>query len=131
MYIQKERLKELVIDAQANGISDEFISVLGNIMSGVYRRVPGIEVEDLQQEYFLRIFKLLHKIDAEQDVFSWLTQAAKFVIGRMRSGKIASQTVCFSQLSDFDELSDAEPSDHRAPFDFEYSYPEKKYRGVS
>jgi DNA-directed RNA polymerase specialized sigma24 family protein len=138
MYVEKERLKELVIDAQANGVSNEFALALMHIMAGAHQSYvkygtfyTGKEVEDFQQDFVIRIMKHVHLIDVEQNIFSYLTQIAVNIIKATRkSAKSVRLVSLHSEEEEGGIRKDQHPVDTRAPFVIEYSYPEKKYRGV-
>ena len=83
MYVRRKELREEILAYQKTGVvSEKLGEVLLKIAEGVQKRISKRADDDLTMEAVLQCLSKLHLIDAEMNVFSYLTQIAKTALYR-------------------------------------------------
>ena len=82
MYISRIRLKQLVEDMQLRGkMSDELATILTKIISGLAARQRfECDLDDRINDFLILVFEKINKLDASQNIFSYLTTMAYNVL---------------------------------------------------
>ena len=82
MYISKIRLRELVEDMQSSGkMSDELAEILTKIISGLAARQRfECDLQDRVNDFLILVYEKIYKLDASQNIFSYLTTMAYNVL---------------------------------------------------
>ncbi len=78
MYVKKERLVELVREAQAGHVTDEFVNVVYHIADGLLHKFHfAVDPEDFRQNAALTVLRHVQKIDPDRSPFNYLTTTVR------------------------------------------------------
>lgn len=86
-YLNKTELQALVRQSQAAGQPLPDLLVAARlIMSGLAQRYRPADLDDLQQDFAIRIIEILPQLDSSKNVFSYLTTVALNLIRHHQQG---------------------------------------------
>lgn len=86
-YVEPEHLSQLLLDAREHGVSEELTRVVDRMILGLWCRCGrgiGLDYDEVRQECWLVLLKLLGHYEAKADAFRYLSYSFRFKIWAMR-----------------------------------------------
>ncbi len=101
-YSTKQESAELIsVWASTVMASNRLMEVLDALVDGVCKRMKLTDVDDAKQDFMVIVVRNLHKLDAKQNVFSYLTSTMfRVLYQRHRNSKAKIRAVTNHYLFD-------------------------------